>query len=768
MQPVERRTSGRILIALLLSLFVAAPPRLPAQSPEQQPASGDEVTQQVARICYLNGSVSYARGDDPDTWQEADYNVPMTVGDRLYTGDDGRAELEIHGGFALRVGAQADLEAINLTDDTKQWSLRAGYAAFQVKRLGDNEVFEVDTPNSAVTFERPGQYRVDVDNDGNTRVAVKSGRALVAAGGGQVPVGGGQQMNIEGGESPQYDVVGMQAPDSFDGWVSERERRYAGAKSNQYIQADVVGAADLDEAGRWQNVPSYGMVWTPNGVEAGWQPYRSGHWIWQDPWGWTWLASERWGWAPYHYGRWITWSNRWWWVPVARSVRVVHYSPALVAFCGGGPGWSVAATAPGGYIGWFPLAPRDPFVHWWGPRRSYSAANVTYVNHGYITVVNHTTFVSGGLVTTGWVRDRAIVTSVSAAPVLRGPIPFVPQAGAMRVSVRTGQPSAMQPPRAVAARTVVVRTAPPPPPAMFRAKVDVIEKNHGAPVDRRAAATIVEADRGAGRPGSYRPAMAEPGRVTLAPRGGAGNQSPKPEPVSTSWRGRPAATNQSTSTGPGPATGTTTTGRGRPSDTGQQNRGTGNLPPTPVPPPKAKDGTYDRSRPTDNQTPQRQATPPPQRQATPPPDRGHKRDKDTSTPQGQPTPQRQATPPPDRNNQGNRDTGTPKSKPTPQPDHGKGRDVTRPTPAPRPTPSSQTTKQTEPAQRAPVQRAEPPDRGHPQTVTPQGQQGQGQGQGQGQHGGGQTSDHGHEKAKEKPAEKQKTPTDKEKEKDKKQ
>src|SRR5215813_8337073 len=131
MRLTERRTPHRASIAFLLALFLAAPPPLPAQSPGAQPGSEDDVTQAVARICYLDGSVSYARGDDPDNWQAADYNVPMTIGDRLYTGDDGRVELEVHGGFALRVGAQADLEAINLTDDTKQWSLRAGHAAFQ-------------------------------------------------------------------------------------------------------------------------------------------------------------------------------------------------------------------------------------------------------------------------------------------------------------------------------------------------------------------------------------------------------------------------------------------------------------------------------------------------------------------------------------------------------------------------------------------------------------------------------------------------------------
>jgi hypothetical protein len=559
----ERRPGP--LFAVVFSLFVT--PGARAQAPVQ---GDDEVHQTVARLSFLGGSVSYVRGDDPDNWQQADTNVPLTVGDRIYTGDDGRAELQVHGGFAVRVGAQADLSALNLTNDTKQWSLRGGSAEFQLRRLNDNEVFEVDTPDAAITFDQPGDYRVDVGSDGNTRVAVRNGRAFVAAGGGQVPVNAGQQMNLEGGESPRYDVVPAAPPDALDGWVSQREQRSETARSHQYVHADVVGAADLDEHGRWENVPSYGWVWTPNGVEAGWQPYRAGHWIWQDPWGWTWVAAEPWGWAPYHYGRWIVWSSRWWWVPVAPAVRTVVYAPALVAFAGGGPGWSVSVSAPGGFIGWFPLAPRDPFIHWWGPRAAYTVTSVTYVNRSYITVVDHGVFVSGGIVTTHWVRDPAVVRTIVAAPVLRGPLPFVPLPGALHAAVRPGLPPVVRPPVVVASRTVVVRSAPPPPIPSFHAKVAVIEKNNGAPVGAAAAARIVEADRGVARAAAYRSVASESGRVTLTPRT-TDARIPKVEPV-TAARGRPATAEAAGASGSPTSDRGKRTDRSRSADSGRSQR----------------------------------------------------------------------------------------------------------------------------------------------------------------------------------------------------
>src|SRR5512141_2589989 len=130
-----------------------------------------EIRQTVARISFLSGDVSFSRGDDPDDWQPADRNVPMTLGDRIYTGSRSRIELQVHGGDFVRLGARTDFAALNLTEDTRQFSLRSGVASIRIRSLSDYEIFEIDTPNSAVTFERPGDYRVDVDEDGFTRVA---------------------------------------------------------------------------------------------------------------------------------------------------------------------------------------------------------------------------------------------------------------------------------------------------------------------------------------------------------------------------------------------------------------------------------------------------------------------------------------------------------------------------------------------------------------------------------------------------------------------
>ena len=553
-----RKMNGtlQMLAGLLLALPISAVALAQgANEYGEEPEQQADVVQTVARVSYLDGSASYARGDEPDDWQPADVNVPMTLGDRIYTSDQSRMELRVHGGDTIWAGAHTDLAALNLTEDTKQFAVKAGVASFRIRSLDENDVWEVDTPNAAVNFETEGDYRVRVDQDGNTRVAVQRGNATVAAGGGQISVNAGEEMIIDGIDSPRYDVVSTtQQPDAWDHWTDGRYARIRNSASYHYVNPSVVGAEDLDQYGSWSSIPQYGMVWSPTQVEAGWVPYRAGHWIWQDPWGWTWVSSEPWGWAPYHSGRWVTYSSRWFWVPVAPAVRVA-YAPALVAFVGSGPGFSASVTigGGGGYVGWFPLAPREPFVPWWAPRPAavnVNVTNVTYVNKTYVTVVNQNAFVSGGLVARNIVTDRTVVRQVETTQVVHGAVPMIPTLASTRVSVRTGTASAARPPAAVVSRTVVARVAPPPAPPRFQQKLAVIQESR-RPVDPVAAARLTTQAQAQPRSAvAVRPVANAGGNVTLAPRQGASTatsersrQAPAPIAV-TSLRGRQAATAQ--------------------------------------------------------------------------------------------------------------------------------------------------------------------------------------------------------------------------------
>jgi len=463
--PAAKRLARRSLAAALafLMLFLNTPPAARGQDD-----SDDDIDEIVARISYLQGEVSYARGDDPDEWDPALVNVPFALGDRIYSSAEGRAELQLPGGNFVRIGRRSYLNALTLTYDTKQFYLANGAATVTIRRLDSDEIFEIDTPNVAVTFEEPGRYRVEVDEDGNTRVIARRGTATVAANGRQVTVAQAE-MRIYGMDAEQYETTGLSALDAFDRWVDERQSRFerSYADAYQYADEEIVGVEELAEYGRWEDIPEYGRAWTPTRVAVGWQPFTAGHWFWQDPWGWTWISDEPWGWAPCHYGRWTFHRSRWYWVPVRRRAVVVRYAPAVVEF--------VHVRT---HVGWFPLHPRDRFVPWWG-RRGGRVENFTYVNRTRVVVIDQETFVSARRVNTRIVRDTTIIREVTTVRV-RESMP-IPRRESIRVE-RDRRVQVARPPATIISRPVVVRAAPLPPPPRFDEKLRVIRERAGRPL----------------------------------------------------------------------------------------------------------------------------------------------------------------------------------------------------------------------------------------------------------------------------------------------
>lgn len=516
----------------LLAILLAFPPAAAQYRYEGDPYEDDGIRQTVARVSYFEGAVSFNSSDAPDDWQPASINFPMTFGDRIWAGRNARVELQLRGATAY-LAPESELAALDLTYDVRQLSLAVGTASFRVNRLERDEVFEVATPNVSVTFGTAGIYRVDVDEDGNSRVSVYQGRAWAAAAGGQVELERGDQVRVWGIDRPGYDVVRVARADGWDRWVETRARRLRSVRSASYVHPDIYGVDDLDAYGAWENVSEYGSVWFPRVTVAGWEPYRAGRWVWRDPWGWTWLSSEPWGWAPYHYGRWAVHRGRWCWVPVGPRGRYPGYSPAVVGFVGGGAGWSVSVSVgAGGFVGWFPIGPQEPFHPWWYRSRSRRPpSDYDYAYRRRSTIVSRDVFVRGGRVDRDLVRDARVAREISLAPVLSGPIPVLPTRESIRVGlVGVEGRGGVRPPEQVLRREVVTRSVPPPAPPSFDQKLDVIRQKGGEPVSVDVARRLtVEEGRGRKETQPVRPAARD--EVLLAPRGQVKTtQQPQPLP----------------------------------------------------------------------------------------------------------------------------------------------------------------------------------------------------------------------------------------------
>lgn len=312
----------------------------------------------VARLSYAHGKVSFQPSGET-AWSEASVNRPVTTGDRLYTDPGASAELEV-GPFAVRLSGSTDVTLANLNDQLLQLGVGEGSLRVTIYEMPANNSVEVDTPNGALLLQSAGSYRVDTAADGNsTLVTVNQGNLQVSAGDLSKTLESGQAVKLAGTGPVMASEASVAPPDDFDQWCAARDRRVENSPSVKSVGQGVPGDEDLDAHGVWTEQPDYGRVWIPASVPPDWVPYRYGHWVFVEPWGWTWVEAESWGYAPFHYGRWAHIGRVWFWVPGPAVVQPV-YAPALVAFVGG-PNFGVGI----GVQAWFPLGPREPYMPWY-------------------------------------------------------------------------------------------------------------------------------------------------------------------------------------------------------------------------------------------------------------------------------------------------------------------------------------------------------------------------------------------------------------------
>ena len=340
------------------------------------PDSGQDPPNRVARLSYLDGTVSFQPGGQGD-WGAASRNRPVTIGDKIWVDNNSRAELQA-GQASIHLSNMTALSFLNLDDQTTQMRLAEGSINFRVRELREGDVYEVDTPNVSFNVTQAGAFRMDVNENGDaTRITAIRGEGEVTANGQTYEIHAGERGEFNGIDNVTYFVAAAPAPDDFDRWSNDRDLRDDNSVSARYVSRDVPGYSDLDDNGTWNEEPDYGPVWYPNAADAGWAPYSSGYWNYVGPWGWTWVGYEPWGFAPYHYGRWAFIGNRWGWCPGPYYARPI-YGPAFVGFLGGGFGFGFGFGFGAG-IGWFPLGFREPFHPWYHTSAIY-IRNVNFAN----------------------------------------------------------------------------------------------------------------------------------------------------------------------------------------------------------------------------------------------------------------------------------------------------------------------------------------------------------------------------------------------------
>ncbi len=357
---------GRSALLALLAAALA----FPAFAQEDPPA-------RIGRIAWTSGDV-YLNNPDTGELGAAPLNQPLTSGDVLSTGPGARAEIQI-GAMTLRIDSGSRIEFDRLDDERVRIRLDDGRV---IAKLPTDEIqrdFELETGHGWFVPRATGIYRFESDNE-STRATSYFGTVRFENRDTAFDINAGEGTRLWTDNTGQLSYrMAQGVRDEFTQWSAARDQRQRTSASSRYVSPEMTGGQDLDTHGDWSETPEYGAAWFPRTVAADWAPYRSGHWTWVAPWGWTWIGHEPWGFAPFHYGRWVRIHGAWAWIPGTRIARPV-YAPALVSWTGtpgGGVSVSIGSAPP---VGWFPLAPREVFV----PFYRSSHKHVRYVNAPHV------------------------------------------------------------------------------------------------------------------------------------------------------------------------------------------------------------------------------------------------------------------------------------------------------------------------------------------------------------------------------------------------
>ena len=590
------------------------------------------------RLGFIDGQVSFWRPGAED-WTQSQVNTALAAGDSLYAGDGANFEIQVGPRAFVRAGAATEIDLTSLDANYMQLRITGGHAALDLKRLPRGLTIEVDSPNAAFTIDRPGYYRVDIDENRTAFSARRGGAAIVAPAAGETAdVADNQQIILDGTETVQVNVSAAPALDEWDRWNYDRTAQLAEApRSAQYAPPDIAGVDDLDRYGDWREQPRYGHIWVPRDVGPDWAPYSTGRWVYDPYYEWTWVDEAPWGWAPYHYGRWVNVDGYWGWAP-GPVIAAPVYSPALVAFFGApGIGVSVGVGLP--FVSWCALGFGEPIIPWWGRPgfvgRPYWGGwggprivnNVVISNTRIVNVTNITRYQN--------VNVRDAVVAVDRNQFGRGRMEHVrldaqrvqrlqPVRGDLRVrpvaaSLVAREAHGQRPPDRLQARQVVTTRPPQDPMGRLRAKGFA-----ATAAVRRPEPRIVQPQRGIGGPGARPQAGVRPERP-----GAVGRQQPPPVPGGQ----RPSGIGAGRPERPGRPTGAE---RPQPGARGRA------MPAPPVPGGQQRPGNVGAGRP---EPPARPQAAPRERVAPPAPARPQAAPRERVAPQA---PARPQAPPPER------------------------------------------------------------------------------------------------------------------------
>lgn len=151
--------------------------------------------------------------------------------DVVTTGASGRVEVLLLPGSYLRAGENSEFELVDTALDSLRVKLVRGSVVIEATDTDDaRALVEVATPQTTVTVDKRGLYRVNALPNGTKEVFVRKGRALVTdAVAGTIKVEGGKWITVGGGQASLAKFDKNLDRDAFDVWSGQRAETLAAA-----------------------------------------------------------------------------------------------------------------------------------------------------------------------------------------------------------------------------------------------------------------------------------------------------------------------------------------------------------------------------------------------------------------------------------------------------------------------------------------------------------------------------------------------------------
>jgi len=254
----------KISTIAILSAIVALPPSLFPQ--ETHPVNAGHITYSVGKVSIQPDG----RGD----WIKVSPGLELSAGDNLWADVNSEVEIRTDSTVVL-VGPETSIAFDQLTDSNVKLNLRLGSVIVQMPE--ENRHWEIRTPNLRFTLSEIGDYRHDVNGEGDeTDVAAKQGHRQAIVYGTPYKVLAGQQVRFKTANHVEVEVGEIPEPDSFDIWAASHDRPQRGDDHNEKEEvADVATDPAVTEratrrvwetdgdAAHWVYTTDLGPVWVP-------------------------------------------------------------------------------------------------------------------------------------------------------------------------------------------------------------------------------------------------------------------------------------------------------------------------------------------------------------------------------------------------------------------------------------------------------------------------------------------------------------------------